>query len=190
MQDRGQITGIMSPLLEKWRLSKVLQHINGNKILDYGCGCGKLASNLEDKEYVGVDINENIIETARNTYVKHNNTRFYTLKEFEKVESEFDCIVLSAIIEHLENPIEKIIQFKKMLSKEGIIIITTPTSQANQILEVGAHFRLFSKEAVDEHDELLDKNDFIQISKISSLILEKYERFELGLNQLVVYRNV
>lgn len=42
-QDRGQITGLISPILEKMRLNKIQAHIYGDSILDYGCGYGKLA---------------------------------------------------------------------------------------------------------------------------------------------------
>lgn len=189
MSDKGQITGVMSPLLEKWRMDKILQHVTGENILDYGCGYGKFASIIDSKRYVGVEINKNVLEIARETYCDNSAVFFCTPEEFKHMELKYDNIILSAVIEHLEKPTEILVQLKQRLSDSGSIIITTPTHKANKILEFGAHLHLFSKEAIDEHDQLFDKKDFIQISKITGLVLEKYECFELGLNQLVVYRN-
>ena len=69
------------------------------------------------------------------------------------------------------------------------MIITTPTPKANKILMIGSKFKLFSREALEEHQDLLNKSDFLRISKKIGLKLEHYETFEFGLNQLVVYRN-
>jgi len=47
---------LLSPLLEKWRMSKIGKYATSDKILDFGCGYGKLATMLPEKEYVGIDI--------------------------------------------------------------------------------------------------------------------------------------
>lgn len=186
---RGQITGLLSPLLEKWRMNKIKKYVTGNKILDFGCGYGKLATILPEKEYVGIDIDKKVIESAKEINVERRNVKFYSLEEFEDKNHEFDTIVMAAVIEHQEDPVQTLIKLKECLQDGGLMIITTPTPKANEILMMGSKIKLFSKEALEEHRNLLNKSDFLDISKKFGLKLEHYERFEFGLNQLVVYKN-
>ena len=186
---RGQITGLLSPLLEKWRMRKIRKYATGDKILDFGCGYGKLATMLPEKEYVGIDIDKKVIESAKEVNAERKNAKFYSLDEFENKNCKFDTVVLAAVIEHLENPVQTLIKLQKYLQDGGLMIITTPTPKANKILTIGSKFKLFSREALEEHQDLLNKSDFLRISKKIGLKLEHYETFEFGLNQLVVYRN-
>lgn len=186
---KGQITGLLSPLLEKWRIYKVRKWVRGAKILDFGCGYGKLATILPEKEYVGIDINKTVLEFAKDINAERKNAKFYFLDSFEDKNCMFDTIVLAAVVEHLEKPVQTLMELKEHLQDGGRMIITTPTSKANEILRMESKIKLFSKEWFEEHKELWNKSDFINISKKIGLKLEHYERFEFGLNQLVVYRN-
>ena len=186
---RGQITGLLSPLLEKWRLNKIKKYVTGNKILDFGCGYGKLATILSEKEYVGIDINKTVLEFAKEINAERKNAKFYSLDSFEDKNCMFDTIILAAVVEHMECPVQTLMKLKEHLQGGGRVIITTPTSNANEILRIGSKIKLFSKESLVENNELWNKYDFINISKKIGLKLEYYERFEFGLNQLAVYRN-
>ncbi len=186
-QSKGQITGFLSPFLEERRLRKVLPHIYGEKILDYGCGYGKLASMLNGKEYFGVDINEDVLLAARLRYQNNARVFFHSPSNFKDSDWMFDTVVLSAVLEHLGDPVGQLKFCRDRLSDDGRIIITTPTEFANTILSAGSHLRLFSREAVEEHDRLYNQQDFVSFSNETGLKLVRYERFEFGLNQLVVY---
>lgn len=185
---RGQITGVLSPLLEKGKMNKIKKYLAGYKILDFGCGYGKLAM-LPEKEYVGILIDKEIIESAKEINAKRKKVKFYSLDEFENKNCMVDTIILAAVVEHLEDPVQTLMKLKEHLQNGGLMIITTPTLKAIKILAIGSKFKLFSKEALEEHKDLLSKSDFLGISKEIGLKLEHYETFEFGLNQLVVYRN-
>src|SRR4029078_11884428 len=65
--------------------------LNGNKILDYGCGIGDLygylSNRIIDLRYCGFDINEKMIDIAVNKYGDHG---FYNYEfEYEIVEENF-----------------------------------------------------------------------------------------------------
>jgi len=178
----GQITGFLSPILAKWRIKKIIKLIRGNEILDFGCGMGTLADYVREKNYYGVDINEDVIQSAKHHYHNKNKIHFYTYQEFEKLDLQYDTIILSAVIEHLSNPQFYLSNFKNLLTTGGRIIITTPTTKAQKILEIGARFNLFSKEAADEHQHLFNRTDFEKFSNEIGLEIEYYGRFEFGLN--------
>ena len=89
-----------------------------------------------------------------------------------------------------KNPLELLSTLKGFLAKEERIVITTPTPFANKILAIGSKFRIFSREAFEEHKVMLKRDDFVRMAEKVELMLEHYERFELGLNQLVVYKKL
>jgi len=185
---KGQITGLLSPFLEGIRLNKILIHISGNRVLDFGCGYGKLAGILKVKEYVGIDVDEMVLAAARENYAGNNNVKFYHISRFNENMSKFDTVVMAAVIEHLDDAASTLRKLMDYLGENGKIVITTPTPRANRVLKMGAKFKLFSRAGVEQHKSLFTEKDFIEISQLTGLQLVMYERFEFGLNQLVIYK--
>ncbi|KUK94829.1 MAG: Methyltransferase type 11 [Methanothrix harundinacea] len=188
--DKGQITGILSPLLEMWRLNKVRNHIVGDCILDFGCGYGKLAKEIPGMYYIGVDIDEGVLESAKKLNTNIKGAYFYNVNQSEWRSHKFDTIILAAVIEHFDNPKTLLIYLTKFLNSNGRIIITTPTPNAGIVLTIGSKLGLFSREALEEHKSLLNESYFVDLSDTIGLMLEKYETFEFGLNQLIIYKNL
>ncbi|WP_281767204.1 class I SAM-dependent methyltransferase [Methanoculleus bourgensis] len=168
-------------------MNEIVQHVVGNTILDYGCGYGKLAASFSGKIYTGVDTDKSVIDYARKLHSGKEHMQFYTLDEFIFQDHKYDSIIMAAVIEHLDEPAHILKNLKAHLAEGGRVIITTPTPLANEILKLGAKFRLFSKEGIEQHQSLLKKQDFISISQKIGLTLRYYGRFEVGLNQIVVY---
>lgn len=186
---KGQITGLLSPFLEKQRMNEIMRHVAGNIVLDYGCGYGKLAVALPGKTYTGVDIDNSIIEYSRELHADRENVQFFALDDFKFQGRRYDSIIMAAVIEHLDEPAHTLQELKENLAEGGRVIITTPTPLANGILKLGSKLGLFSKEGVEQHQSLLKKQDFVDISQKTGLTLKYYGRFEIGLNQIVVYEN-
>jgi 2-polyprenyl-3-methyl-5-hydroxy-6-metoxy-1,4-benzoquinol methylase len=97
-------------------------------ILDVGCGSGALGAFLianQNCKVHGFEINSNIIDIAKNnlTSVVEGNIETDPIPfEFKS----FDYIVLGDVLEHLINPIPTLEKLKKYLSKDGILLVTTP----------------------------------------------------------------
>lgn len=70
----------------------------GDSILDYGCGMGDFIpyvfSELDDFDYMGVDINPKFIEDAKK---KYSGFDFYNISSPEQVVGEFDKIVIIGV---------------------------------------------------------------------------------------------
>jgi 2-polyprenyl-3-methyl-5-hydroxy-6-metoxy-1,4-benzoquinol methylase len=127
---------LYSQFLKAARIDKVpfiLDACKGRKVLDVGCLGqdfpiesenwlhGKIARCSDS--VTGVDIIDREIEAARRK--GHNILHKDKLSPSHK----FDIIVMSDIIEHVDNPVELLTFYKKFLSKEGRIIITTPNAK-------------------------------------------------------------
>lgn len=102
--------------------------------------------------------------------------------------SHADTIVCLAVIEHIE--LESVFsifkRFKKILNKNGRIVITTPTIAAKPVLEFLAWIRVIDRANIEEHKYYWDKNDIYDLASRSGFIVTHYRRFEFGFNQLAV----
>jgi SAM-dependent methyltransferase len=114
------------------RIEKILQYTKGPRVLDVGCVGGRLdvknpywlhAHLLQNFEYViGVDINQEAINTLKQ--LGYN----VLLGDAQKLDldEKFDTIVAGELIEHLSNPGQFLEAAKRLLNKDGRIILTTP----------------------------------------------------------------
>lgn len=84
-----------------------LSHLNNDDtVIDVGCGNGALAYSLAttaNARVTGIDINRESIQKAREEY-SHPNLKFMTGDATKDIpSSEYDVVVLSNILEHIEN---------------------------------------------------------------------------------------
>lgn len=81
--------------------------LEGNEILDLGCGSGRMARVLEDNEfkghYTGVDFSERAIEYCRETYKFYD---FLLLNIFEKSLIGYSTILCLEVLEHIDNDLK------------------------------------------------------------------------------------
>lgn len=116
---------------EIWpEIAKLAESVkDGDRVLDLGCGNGRLIEALKDKEieYLGVDNSEELIKLARENYP---NYKFIVsdILNLENVESQkFDYIFCLATLQHLpseELRIKALREMKLLLSDQGRIIIS------------------------------------------------------------------
>lgn len=181
-----QTTGLLSPYLREQRIKAVKKHIKG-KVLDLGCGVGKLTELIKADDYVGIDIDKESIDEAKKSYP---NYTFFEFKEFEINDNamKFDTIVSMAVIEHVKNPEEFLTNLVKYLKEDGSIVLTTPHPKADWMHDLGSKIGLFSSHANEEHEELIDEAKIKEIVKNIGLRLDVYERFLFGVNQLMIIK--
>ncbi len=98
------------------------------KVLDVGCGTGKLDFLIVKKgakSCKGVDYSSEAIKIAKNKY-EHQNLSFENLDINKKFSGKYDVIVSVGTLEHQDNPFDTLKLFKKHLASKGKIIITCP----------------------------------------------------------------
>jgi len=91
-------------------------------LVDIACGGGFLVQEASTRGYdaIGVDLNENVINWAKS---KKRNVFHGDISELV-ISTKYDVIVLSHILEHLENPADLLTKCKQMLSNRGIIVVS------------------------------------------------------------------
>jgi 2-polyprenyl-3-methyl-5-hydroxy-6-metoxy-1,4-benzoquinol methylase len=107
---------------------------NKKNILDFGCGSGFLIDHLIklNIDVYGVDFSNESIDKVNEKYKKYENFRgAHTIDFMLDNQNKFDCIIATEVIEHLND--EQLSNtmgfFKKILSSDGIVILTTPNDE-------------------------------------------------------------
>lgn len=99
--------------------------LNGNTLLDIGCGTGDFLNAAQQKnwEINGIEPNEKARNIANK---KTKNSVFATEQLLEYKPKSFDVITLWHVLEHLPNLEEHFSIFKKLLKSNGVLIIAVP----------------------------------------------------------------
>jgi 2-polyprenyl-3-methyl-5-hydroxy-6-metoxy-1,4-benzoquinol methylase len=178
MADQGT-QGFFSPYLRRERL-RAARPVIAPPVLDFGCGTGALASLFDPQDYLGVEINDAVRATAQRRNPQH---RFVSAMP---KDGSYESVVGLAVIEHIADPASLLRQFKTVLAPEGKIILTTPHPSFEWVHELGAKVGLFSHDAAEEHETMLDRGNATSFAREADLELLQYKRFLFGANQLMI----
>jgi SAM-dependent methyltransferase len=170
--------GLLSGFLIRARLRVARPYLVGT-VLDFASGHGDLAQHCNPHYYVGYDIDDRKLELARRRFPRHR---------FQQVlpeDQRFDAVVALAFIEHV-NPEHYLKQFADLMLPSGRIVLTTPHPSFEWVHTLGARLGLFSQEAHEDHEHLIDAAGIAELAGRMSLRVVKAKRFLLGANQLFV----
>jgi 2-polyprenyl-3-methyl-5-hydroxy-6-metoxy-1,4-benzoquinol methylase len=173
--------------LQRRRIAKALPFISpGSSVLDVGCHEGALFRAARDRiaRGIGIDV------AAPETWV--GSPHELRVGEFPDVldpDEMFDVIVMLAVVEHVSP--EHLAAWAKvvpdLLVPGGRLIVTTPSPRVDEILHVLITLRVLDGIGAHEHHRF-DPRTVPGIFGSESLILERRQRFQLGLNHLFVFR--
>jgi SAM-dependent methyltransferase len=120
-----------------------------SKILDVGCSSGIFLKDLEHLGFninnlYGIDISQKAIQNCRNNGIQN---AFVMDAQNINLSEEFDFIVASDCLEHLEDDLKAIHNWKQLLKIEGIMYVFVPAFQSlwSYHDEVNRHYRRYTK---------------------------------------------
>lgn len=182
MADQGS-EGILSPFLRHQRFKAVSIYLKG-RILEVGCGVGKLATTIPPDCYVGVELDRFSLNSAIKNFPGH---RFQ--ENLPDSTEKFDTIIALAVIEHVKNQEQFLADLFKRLKSDNSarIVLTTPHPSMDWVHHFGASVGLFSKHADEEHEKLLDRATLESLANKVGLRLTLYRNFLFGANQLLLF---
>jgi 2-polyprenyl-3-methyl-5-hydroxy-6-metoxy-1,4-benzoquinol methylase len=154
---------------ERFDLISLLPKHEFESVIEFGCGNGTnlsfFAKELNTKIAVGVDVCNSQKSDRKNFSFHHK-----TIEDFlDSNQQVFDVIILSDVLEHLYNPWTALLNLKKILSKNGFLLISVPNIEnitfTDKFLsgnffyeEMGlmdqTHIRFFSKKTLSKYLEM------------------------------------
>lgn len=119
-------------IIHNWYSKKIVK--NSSKylsVLDLGLGHGITANNFSEhfKDYTILDGSTEIINKYKKEFPKSKANIIHTYFEDYKTEKKFDLIIMGFILEHVDNPILIMEEYKNFLKPEGKIIVTVPNAE-------------------------------------------------------------
>jgi len=122
-----QVGGNLSKFIKKYTRKNDL-------VLDYGAGPGFLIKHLLDKKMkvFALEFSSDSLNTIRNKYEnKEGFMGAFSASEIEKNNIRFDVILLTEVIEHLnEDYLTRTFKdIHRFLKPEGVLFITTPNNE-------------------------------------------------------------
>lgn len=179
MSDQGT-QGLLSPWLRRRRMNAVRPWLAGS-VFDFGCGSGALAEFVPAADYSGYDIDAQSLAQAR---VLHPHHRFFDVP----TQIPADTVVSLAVIEHCKDAGGFLRRLAALAKPGGRIALTTPHPAFEFVHDLGSRIGIFSHDASEEHEVLLDRNALSDLARAERLEIVHYRRFLFGANQLIVLR--
>jgi ubiquinone/menaquinone biosynthesis C-methylase UbiE len=132
---------VHSPYLYIWRaaeaaaIAKLINknHLNGNHILDIGCGDGIFSSVLFEKIFAGSDLSFRSLIKAGASGVYLNNLQADAVSLPFKDES-FKMCFSNCVFEHIYNDNKAFSEANRVLQKDGYFIFTVPSDDFESML--------------------------------------------------------
>jgi hypothetical protein len=170
--------------IRQFTLAFLTRHLKlTDSVFDLGCSNGSLTMQIASKvtELIGVDHNERLIKQAklRNT---HSNVTFVCddahnyLRQNNKV---FDVLILSHILEHLDDPFSFLSAYKDFFS---FIYIEVPDSERNYLNLYRERLRQDLIYSDNDHVWEFDRMGIIELLQRANIIIEDSE-FRMGVQR-------
>ncbi|MCK9538766.1 class I SAM-dependent methyltransferase [Dokdonella sp.] len=178
MADQGA-QGLLSPFLRRQRMAAARPWLQGS-VFDFGCGSGALAAGLPPGAYCGHDADPAVLGLAQ---ARHPQHRFVAEVP---ASGDWDTVACLAVIEHCAEPAAFLSRLAALAREGGRIVLTTPHPAYEIFHDAGARIGLFSHDASEEHEVLLDRGALQALADAAGLAMTHYRRFLFGANQLCV----
>ncbi|MBI5076017.1 MAG: class I SAM-dependent methyltransferase [Nitrospirae bacterium] len=141
-----------------WRLLKDLDR--NLSILEVGCSGGPLIRLLQREGFAkvaGIDINECSVQLCRSLGDAAVKVADGCSTGFS--DEQFDVVVASDVLEHIEDPVQGLREWSRILRPKGIVLVFVPAFQFlwSRHDEVNRHYRRYTKQEIVT---LLEQADF------------------------------
>jgi len=172
--------------IAKLRFRAAYFHIrSGSRVCDLGCGLeAAFLDYAGDKISHGVGVDDQVEDGIRGRWWR---VRGDITAPLPVESSQFDHVVMLAVLEHLREPEPVLREAYRILASGGSLIMTWPSEMVDPILKVLHGLGLVSDEMEsDEHQKRIPVETLRTMLQEIGFQKFIHERFELGLNNLMV----
>lgn len=160
------------------------------RVLEIGSATGDLLASLKPSFGVGIDFSCNMVKVARS---KHPHLKFCVMEaENLCLNEKFDYVVMSNLLDYLEDIWVVLEKVKGLLSVDGKIVITTVNPVWEPIFRIGEKFNLRTPDTVrnfitnKDVVNLLESQNFEVLREGLKIALPKYIPLLSGLVNFII----
>ena len=155
-------------------------------MLDVGSADGALFRVLRGRHVGGVGIDPDSPEQRTYPEVRFIHGRF---PEDLATDERFDVITILAVFEHLDDEAQRraVRACSRLVRPGGRVVVTVPEPAVDHIVHALARVGLIAGMALHEHHGYAPRETPGRFAD-AGFSLERHERFQLGLNNLFVFR--
>lgn len=115
------------------------------RILDVGCGTGEFLKDMKQAgwDVWGNEVSEGTVEQAREN-VGEDRVYLGTLQDCRFPSRYFDMVTLWYVLEHLREPYLALMEVRRILKPEGILIVEIPNVKSLSLRLFGENWTIFS----------------------------------------------
>ena len=143
-------------------INKFLKFKFDEKILDFGCGIGRVTIPLIEKGYnvIGIDISDEMLAIAKSKTSKKENFKLLNNKKFPLQDNEFDKVFSYWVLASMSDLLleENIKEIHRVLKDNGKIFIFEQVEKVEKV-EGGVH----KKRTIEGYCTLFEKEGFKRI---------------------------
>ncbi|MFX1343480.1 MAG: class I SAM-dependent methyltransferase [Promethearchaeota archaeon] len=142
--------------LISFRYQAIKPYLKGKSILEIGFANGDMTQYLfrHFEVVIGLEGGQPFIEKIKKRFPEHYKSGqlkiIHTLVENFDSEDKYDVVLMSHVLEHLDNPVEILRKLKKFVKKDGVILILVPNANSLH-RQVGVKMNILRR--VDELNE-------------------------------------
>lgn len=117
---------------KEYRFKSLSPHFNGRSVLEIGPAEGDMTIKLLEcfKEVAVIEGSEGFAGNLQNTLKGGRLTIYTGLVEEVCINRKFDTIILSHVLEHLDQPVSVLKKVKDMLEPEGVLLVMVPNANS------------------------------------------------------------
>jgi ubiquinone/menaquinone biosynthesis C-methylase UbiE len=133
-------------------------------ILDVGCSGGAVLQALKVKGFnnvTGIDVSEEAIQECHQQ--GFNNTFTMDAKKLRWKDNEFDVLIASDVLEHIEESKAALAEWNRVLKRNGVLIVFVPAFQ----------FLWSNYDTVNNHFKRYTKSDLVALLKNSDFKISR-----------------
>lgn len=137
----------------------------GDKILDVGCGTGRMLSYFADVEKYGIDISIDMVKMSRGKGIE---ACMGNVEKLPYCDETFDMVICTDVLEHVFDLHKTLLEINRVVKAGGYIILRVPQNEdLNQYLQPSypfeyVHLRMFSKSSLELYCTKVFKMKFLQ----------------------------
>ncbi|MGO1369819.1 class I SAM-dependent methyltransferase [Senegalia sp. (in: firmicutes)] len=120
----------------KWR-EKLIERIEGEKILEVGVGTGKNLIYYPDTlDIIGIDFSKNMLEKAREKIKNKENIKLIEMdaQNMEFPDNTFDTVLTSCVFCSVPDPIKGLEEIRRVCKDNGKIIMLEHMRSENEVV--------------------------------------------------------